>query len=531
MPRLYLSKWQLNQAEVRKYAAARSDQAADSALKMSQEHVTSWLDFLKKSGAGTCAIKNAEKLAFKNAFGVVSGQQIGIGFSPLLSLAKIFTIEAISKKFSDIQNQFIKPVFWLQTEDHDLAEISTINYFDSKFSEQNINLKEYILKVNGRRDERASVGGLETGDLASEVEVRIHDLLGSQDSQEFFKIFEEAYSSNNSLSEAFASFYYMLFPESEVCLFDIRQANLHELKIPILLKALKNSAKFEKILVKENENLKDLGFEPQVKIRPSSPLFFYHPEGSSASRYRFDFKGQKLSVSELDLEIAEDKIEDEINSAPEKFSCSALLRPILQDSIFNTLMYIGGPAEISYLRQIKNLYPEFNLTEPMRVLRPSMIILDDKSAGHANKLGIDSEILFEGVETLKSKVLDAKVAPEIRAAAILDRLKRDHISKISEELELANKVDATLLRPREKTLKLISDSLSRFFDKYEAALLMNNSVVSRRLERLILQAYPNGEPQERFFSAFSIGLNYGVGVFKELNEQFETMLGERIEDK
>ena len=80
-----------------------------------------WKDYLQRIEAPANVISQLDKPSIRF---VLTGQQIGYLCSPVLSLNKIITAEAIADKLSQKSGLNITPVFWLQAEDHDLLEIS-----------------------------------------------------------------------------------------------------------------------------------------------------------------------------------------------------------------------------------------------------------------------------------------------------------------------------------------------------------------------------------------------------------------------
>src|SRR2546428_822769 len=55
---------------------------------------------------------------------VVTGQQVGLFLGPLYTLYKAATAVRLARALSDEVNEPVVPVFWLQSEDHDLLEIA-----------------------------------------------------------------------------------------------------------------------------------------------------------------------------------------------------------------------------------------------------------------------------------------------------------------------------------------------------------------------------------------------------------------------
>ena len=90
------------------------------------EHTNTLADLLKQQsqefGAGPAAMANIEKLR-TGARAVVTGQQIALFGGPLLGLLKAASSVARAKEATRATGVEHVPVFWMATEDHDLAEV------------------------------------------------------------------------------------------------------------------------------------------------------------------------------------------------------------------------------------------------------------------------------------------------------------------------------------------------------------------------------------------------------------------------
>ncbi len=67
-------------------------------------------------------LRNIQRLR-KGAFAVVTGQQVGLFGGPLLSLLKAASALSMAKQVEALGVECV-PVFWMATEDHDLAEVN-----------------------------------------------------------------------------------------------------------------------------------------------------------------------------------------------------------------------------------------------------------------------------------------------------------------------------------------------------------------------------------------------------------------------
>jgi uncharacterized protein YllA (UPF0747 family) len=110
-------------------------------------------------GAGGKVLANIERLR-NGARAVVTGQQVGLFGGPLLTLLKAATAIARAKQAMHATGIEHVPVFWLATEDHDLAEIDQV----SLLTKDSVETLRAQLKVAAA----VPVGGIEIGCSATE---------------------------------------------------------------------------------------------------------------------------------------------------------------------------------------------------------------------------------------------------------------------------------------------------------------------------------------------------------------------------
>ena len=80
-------------------------------------------------GASEKTLSNIERL-HEGAHAVVTGQQVGLFGGPLMSLLKAAAVLSLAKQVEDAGVPCV-PVFWMATEDHDLAEVNQALLLDS----------------------------------------------------------------------------------------------------------------------------------------------------------------------------------------------------------------------------------------------------------------------------------------------------------------------------------------------------------------------------------------------------------------
>src|SRR5260370_33630267 len=82
-------------------------------------------------------------------------------------------------------------------------------------------------------------------------------------------------------------------------------------------------------------------------------------------RCRLEPGGAGWTLVAREQSVSSEELLALLETEPMRFSSSALLRPLLQDTLLPTAAYVAGPGEINYFAQLEPLYADFKLPVPM----------------------------------------------------------------------------------------------------------------------------------------------------------------------
>src|ERR1700757_3427051 len=276
--------------------------------------------------------KNLDRLA-AGAVAIVTGQQVGLFSGPAYSIYKAVTAlrwaDAITKKGTEAV-----PIFWLATEDHDLAEV---NHSDWNTRE---GLTRFELPAQ-EDDADRRVGEILLGDAVKPLVANAGATLEGSFAEEFAAALRESYAPGETYGSAFGKLMSRIFAGRGIIFIDPLDPRLHRLSAGVYRRALEESQPLREKLLARSKDLENAGFHAQVKVTRESTLLFYNVDGR---REPLRSRNGKFLAGKLSL--SQDEVLSLLAKAPLDFTPNALFRPIIQDTLLPTIAYIGGPGEV-----------------------------------------------------------------------------------------------------------------------------------------------------------------------------------------
>jgi bacillithiol biosynthesis cysteine-adding enzyme BshC len=463
---------------------------------------------------------NLDALAAGEAAAVVTGQQVGLFLGPLYGLYKAASAIAVARALTAEAGVRCVPVFWLQTEDHDYAEIATATVAGP--GGQPVRLS---LPPEPAQEARTSIAHRR---LPPEIDAPLDalaELLGAGPAaQETMTLLRTHYRAGAGLAGAFAAVLAALFAEEGLLVLDPRVPAVAALATPIYREALVGAEAIERRLDERSTALVEAGFDPQIPTRAGCSLVFGHRGGATGPRYRLERPTDPTAASARwrlagsDDGLTWQELAAALESDPLRFSTSALLRPLVQDTLLPTAAYVGGPAEVRYFAQLQPLYDHFGLTMPLVVPRARFRCLDPHTRRRLAELGCSAD----EVERMTGTVPGLSVArpPGVPSPADLDERIARQIAPIVDQIAATvaalDPRDRNLGRAAERTRAHVARALERLTARFGRKLAERDGATAARLERVRLALAPEGIPQERAYAWPSLAGRIGPATLKIL---------------
>jgi bacillithiol biosynthesis cysteine-adding enzyme BshC len=445
---------------------------------------------------------------------VVTGQQVGLFLGPLYGFYKAASAVAVARALEAEMGVRCVPLFWLQTEDHDFAEIASLTVAASGGAAVRLSLAP-----DPAFPPRASVAHRRLGDDVTALLASLAEALGpGPAATDTLAVLARHYQPGRPLGAAFAGAMGELFADEGLLFLDPRDEAVARLAAPLHRRALAAAEEIGARLEARRAALAAGGFEEQIATRPGCALSFFHPDGPAGDRFRLTRADGGWALSGRPGAISDGALEDALGRAPLRFSTSALLRPILQDTLLPTAAYVGGPAELSYFAQLDPLYELFGISPPLVVPRARFRCLDARDRRRLEQLGIAADEVGHPRETvLEAARRPPPGEPDPQALAVAAR--DDILQRVDRLADAAAGVDAAdrnLARAAARTRATVARALGRLAERAARTAAARDGAALARLARLEAALCPDGVPQERAYGWPSLAGRHGPAILKRL---------------
>jgi bacillithiol synthase len=491
-------------------ASAYSTGWMTSSAVLAPPHREKLADLLEEQnrsfGASKAVLENIARLR-EGAAAVVTGQQVTLFGGPLYTILKAATVIRKAKDASIAGRPHV-PIFWLATEDHDLAEASHVSLPDRH------ELK--TLRLSGEPTSNSAAGLVTLGENIEALLAEAEAILGGGP---VFDQLAASYRQGRTLGQAFAQFISGVFAAQGLVVVDASSRGFHSLGKDVLREAIVRADELRTALNDRDQQLTAAGYHSQVLVSPlSSLLFLFDRDSGARLPLRRTADGGWLAARQS---YTTQELLSILEAEPERLSPNALLRPVFQDAILPTAAYVGGPAEIAYFAQSQVLYERIlGRTTPV-LPRLSATLIEPAIAGLLARYEVSlPEIIQSALEN------PLELAQRLGARAISVTGKRKLAAagnaldaELSALTTYMHSLDPGLGRASDVSSSKMRYQMNRMRRLAANFELRREQSLGRDADLITLNLFPHRHLQERLLGAVWFLCRYGETLPERLVEQ------------
>lgn len=458
--------------------------------------------YMEKFELSTLQRENIERISNGNKV-VIGGQQAGLFVSPMYTIHKIISIIVLAKEQSKKLGTDIVPVFWIAGEDHDFDEVNHVNVYSKEHYLHRIkyhpteDVTDSVSSLNFEQEAlKFTIDRFITSLAETKTTKSIHDLLNTLP---------------NNWTDHFQFIIQTLFKDHGLLLIDSQNKAFRALETDALIWMFDHHEAIDKAFRSGQEKMQSLINEQQIITDTNVHLFM-----------SFDGKRQllrcvdgKYVLPKSDVTFTKAEIRAKIQAAPHLFSNNVVTRPLMEEMMFNTLAFIGGPSEIKYWGELKQVFDFAKVEMPPVVPRMRITYTNDKVLKDMSRFNISVEDLFElGITKYQNEFLGSKENP-----LLLNQMQAT-ISNLEKDYEAMQLLEVT-----QDTKQLLLDNLNyhkrqfEYFKKrYHHEIKRRHDIDFKALTAIGNVMHPGGGLQERLMHPLQFINGHHFGVFDEVIE-------------
>lgn len=416
--------------------------------------------------------QNLKRLRAGDALTITTGHQLCLFTGPLYVPFKILNTIRLAKVAEERLQRPVIPVFWMATEDHDLAEVDHAFVHDRK--------------VHWKTSARGAVGRM----LLTDIEVPLQEAITAMGTgafaDEMADLLRDCYRPERTLAEATRRFVLALFGRFGLITVDGDDPALKRLFIPVMREEVLNQVT-QRTVAYANERIA-ARYTVQAHAREIN-LFHLRP----GHRSRIVLEGDHYVVLDGGPRWTVDQLLQELEHRSEDFSPNVLLRPIYQETVLPNIAYIGGGGELAYWMQLRWLFQGLQVSMPVVMLRTSAGSIPEKRLRHWLGSGAGISGLFAPLDAMKAQVAVQQVPYSTDVEKEIERLNATYT-----ELSVrAAAADATLKNAVEARRVQAIRGLERIQKGLIRAAKHDQHVLMQRMDAAHAALFPGGGLQER----------------------------------
>jgi len=476
-----------------------------------REQLTDVLHTINKAwNAPESTFESIDRLKGADSVVVIGGQQAGLLTGPMYTINKVISIIQLARTQQEKLGVPVIPVFWIAGEDHDFDEINHIYLPELQ------KMKKY--KLDNRMLEKRSLSDMPIDKVALnnwldrlfvQMEETIH-------TKKLYETIHQLMDVSHTYVDFFAQIIFRLFKDEGIVLIDSGHERVRKLEAEHFQNMIKAQPGISEGVYIALADLNKKGYTVSLDAELKDGHLFYHKNKERILLTR-DLSG-KWFGKKNEISLTTDELMATARNNPEQLSNNVVTRPLMQELLFPTLCFVGGPGEVGYWAALKPAFRALDLKMPPVVPRLSFTFVEGNVIKALQQFNIDiTDTINNGVINCKETWLKSKSDPEVEQLATDIK---NVIESVHKPLRnLAKDIRSDLGDLGEKNLSYLYRDIDFLKDKIMNVLEEKYKKELTDFDLIELSLHPQGGLQERVWNPLIWINKYGTEFITELTSQ------------
>ncbi|RIP33609.1 bacillithiol biosynthesis cysteine-adding enzyme BshC [Staphylococcus gallinarum] len=442
------------------------------------------------------ALKNGAKV-------IIGGQQAGLFGGPLYTLHKIFSIITLSEELKEKYNTKVVPVFWIAGEDHDFDEVNHTFAYNSK------NAKLHKIKYHTMTPPESNVSRYSPNkeELHDTLNQFFQELPETKHTQSIISLYRKLIDQYDSWTDMFKALLHEVFKDYGVLLIDANDQGLRRIEQPFIKQLIEQHNDVDSAFRKTQVRTIESGLEQMIQTDTNVHLFLHEDN----MRQLLTFENGQFKLSKSDKVYSTRELLNILEQEPERFSNNVVTRPIMEEWLFNTVAFIGGPSEIKYWAELSEVFKVANVSMPIVLPRLRISYINDRTEKLLSQYELElQKVLVNGVNEDKQRFVRAKASDAFLEQVEQMKQQQDELYR-NLLLEVSNSNDNQLLV--DKNNEIHQQQYDYLLKRYLLNIERENEISMKHFNEINEVLHPMGGLQERIWNPIQIMNEFGIDVF------------------
>ncbi|SER96689.1 bacillithiol biosynthesis cysteine-adding enzyme BshC [Gracilibacillus ureilyticus] len=443
--------------------------------------------------------ENIDRIRRPDSVVVIGGQQAGLLGGPLYTVHKIISILQLAQEQEAKLNIPVIPVFWIAGEDHDYDEVNHIY----------LPVENELQKLiwNDKSHEKASVSNREINQVQglNWLNTVFSKLEETAFSKSLYNKIKDLLTQSNTMVDFFGRFMHELFRETGIVFVDSGDRLVRQLEKQHFQALIEKQSTYSKEVFQSLQSMRIKGYNVSVEVEEDDGHLFYHYDNQ---RILLKRDGQEWIGKNNECRLSHEALLEIANNQPELLSNNVVTRPVMQEMLFPTLAFFGGPSEVAYWSILKPVFRAIEIKMPPVLPRFSITIVEKKIKKAMEQYAIKTdEAISGGVMTSKQNWLNSQLTPPVEL--LTDQVKQMITSAHKPLVDQAKGIKTDIGEYAEKNLQYILDHVEQLSNRMNKELQLKFQKELADFDKVLVHLRPEEGLQERLWNVIYFLNKYG----------------------